>query len=125
VSRRRRARSERRAADEQETEPEALRRRRHARQYRLRPDTGFISLRAPVSYNRHMSMHIVVGLIVAATLALLFLVIPAIALQTLLRLIAPTPARRRPGTVDRLDYVPIEEEPPRPFELRLTPQPNR
>lgn len=61
-------------------------------------------------------MHIVVGLIVAAALALLFLLIPAIALQGLLRLVARRPARRFPVTAERASYVPIEEA-PHPLEL--------
>jgi hypothetical protein len=64
-----------------------------------------------------MFMHIVVGLIVAAALALLFLVIPAIALQSLLRLVAPRRARQYPMTAERASYVPIEEAPSHPLEL--------
>ena len=62
-------------------------------------------------------MHIVVGLIVVAALPLLFLVVPALALQSLLRLIAPPPARRFPVTAEEASYVPIEEAPTRPLEL--------
>jgi hypothetical protein len=77
----------------------------------------FFPLLGHVHYDRHMSMHIVVGLIVAAALAPLFLLIPAIALQTLLRLITPAPARRFPMTAEQASYVPIEEGPPRSFDL--------
>lgn len=62
-------------------------------------------------------MHIVVGLIVAAALALLFLLIPALALQGLLRLIARRPGRWVPMTAERASYVPIEESPAHPLEL--------
>jgi hypothetical protein len=62
-------------------------------------------------------MHIVVGLIVAAALALLFLVLPAIALQGLLRLIKPASVRRFPVSAEEASYVPIEEAPTRPLEL--------
>jgi len=63
-----------------------------------------------------MSMNIVVGLIVAAALAPLFLLIPAIALQALLRLIAPAP-RCLPATGDDADYELLDEAPARPLEL--------
>jgi hypothetical protein len=62
-------------------------------------------------------MNIVVGLIVAAALAPLLLLIPAIALQALVRLIAPPPARRPLATRELVDYLPIEEPPTRPLEL--------
>jgi hypothetical protein len=62
-------------------------------------------------------MTIVVGLIVAAALAPLLFLIPAIALQALLRLIMPPTTRRSSATRELADYVPIEEGPTRPFEL--------
>lgn len=62
-------------------------------------------------------MQIAVGLIVAAALAPLFLLIPALALQTLLRRIAPAPARRLPAMGDDADDDLFDEAPTRPLEL--------
>ena len=67
-----------------------------------------------------MSMTIAVGLIVVAALALLFL-IPAIALRVLLGVIGPPRVRPPIATVDRANYVPIEEAPQAWELLRAEP----
>ena len=67
-------------------------------------------------------MHILAVSILVVVLALLLVLIPAIALQLLLRLVGPPPARRPPAVRSRKERAaPIQDAPARPLGLfRIT-----
>jgi hypothetical protein len=61
---------------------------------------------------------LLVSLLVPAVLLLLLVLIPTIALQMLLRLIGPPPARRTPAARNRKERAPrIQDSPTRSFGL--------
>jgi hypothetical protein len=62
-------------------------------------------------------MAIVLGVILAAAIALLLVLIPAIALQLLLRLVGPPPARALPSMRTGDTRPPVQEAPPSPLQL--------
>jgi hypothetical protein len=64
-----------------------------------------------------MFMAIVLGVILAAAISLLLVLIPAIALQMLLRLVGPPPARPLPSMRAGETRPPVQEAPSRPLQL--------